>query len=96
MKTPSLIQAKKVQKASFLASVTVEAADTPQITADTQALTFADLTEGYTEVSEGQKVQITNQGTQDVTFVLPQSTYFDVSAENGNLTAAAGGTRYSR
>lgn len=79
-------------EASFLASVTVEAADTPQITADTQALTFADLTEGYTEVSEGQKVQITNQGTQDVTFVLPQSTYFDVSAENGNLTAAAGGT----
>lgn len=79
--------------ASFLASVNVEAAAAaaPEITADTQSLTFSDLTDGYAQVTEGQKVQISNSGTADVTLVIPQSQYFDITAGNASdLTVAAG------
>lgn len=81
--------------ASFLASVNVEAAaSAPEISADTESIAFSDLTDGYTQVTESQKVKISNPGTEDVTLVLPQSEYFDITSDDAsNTVVTAGGSR---
>lgn len=83
--------------ASFQAAVTVEASsetEKAQIAADTDSLVFGDLTVGYNTVSETKTIKISNSGTKDVTLVIPQSDYFDLTADqDGDTIVKAGGYR---
>lgn len=49
------------------------------ISTDPAVLSFADLTEGYTQISESQTVTVTNTGDETVTLKLPESEHFDIS-----------------
>lgn len=49
------------------------------ISTDPAVLSFADLTEGYTQISESQTVTVTNTGDETVTVKLPESEHFDVT-----------------
>lgn len=80
--------------ASFMAAVSVEASETPvaaDITVDTEKLEFADLQEGYSSVTETKNIQITNNGTGDVTLKVPESAYFDLTADNETDTVVKAG-----
>lgn len=48
------------------------------ISTDPAVLSFADLTEGYTQISESQTVTVTNTGDETVTVKLPESEHFDI------------------
>lgn len=48
------------------------------ISTDPAVLSFADLTEGYTQISESQTVTVTNTGDETVTLKLPESEHFDI------------------
>lgn len=80
--------------ASFFAAVSVEAAETSaaaDITADTDKLEFTDLQVGYSSVEETKTVQITNNGTADVTLKVPESAYFDLTADSETDTVVKAG-----
>lgn len=49
------------------------------ISTDPAVLSFADLTEGYTQISESQTVTVTNTGDETVTLKLPESEHFDIA-----------------
>lgn len=49
------------------------------ISTDPAVLSFADLTEGYTQISESQTVTVTNTGDETVTVKLPESEHFDIT-----------------
>ena len=49
------------------------------ISTDPAVLSFADLTEGYTQISESQTVTVTNTGDETVTVKLPASEHFDIT-----------------
>lgn len=49
------------------------------ISTDPAVLSFADLTEGYTQISESQTVTVTNTGDETVTVKLPESEHFDIA-----------------
>ena len=80
-------------KAAFDVSFTVGKADSEpepdpdpeyDISVDNQALVFADLDEGYTEVTETQTFTVYNNSTDSVTLVLPESDYFDITPLSGD------------
>lgn len=49
------------------------------ISTDPAVLSFTDLTEGYTQISESQTVTVTNTGDETVTLKLPESEHFDIA-----------------
>ena len=49
------------------------------ISTDPAVLSFADLTEGYTQISESQTVTVTNTGDETVALKLPESEHFDIA-----------------
>ena len=49
------------------------------ISTDPAVLSLADLTEGYTQISESQTVTVTNTGDETVTLKLPESEHFDIA-----------------
>ena len=49
------------------------------ISTDPAVLSFDDLTEGYTQISESQTVTVTNTGDETVTVKLPESEHFDIT-----------------
>lgn len=49
------------------------------ISTDPAVLSFADLTEGYTQISESQTVTVTNTGDETVTLKIPESEHFDIA-----------------
>ena len=49
------------------------------ISTDPAVLSFADLTEGYTQISESQTVTVTNTGDETVTLKFPESEHFDIA-----------------
>lgn len=49
------------------------------ISTDPAVLSFADLTEGYTQISESQTVTVMNTGDETVTLKLPESEHFDIA-----------------
>lgn len=49
------------------------------ISTDPAVLSFADLTEGYTQISESQTVTVTNTGDETVTVKLPESEHFVIT-----------------
>ena len=84
-------------KAAFDVSFTVAKADPEpdpepepdpdpeyDISVDNQELDFADLEEGYTEVTETQTFTVYNNSTESVTLVLPESDYFDITPLSGD------------